>query len=141
MQYKMKHLFLSKKAKATVDIMLLLCIFIALVYSDPHAATKMHWRSSHCIISLIGFVLMVIHVIQHWRFIRAFTKKKVILKNKITALVIIGFILMSVSILFFIIGFNHSFLKFHNIIGHFFGIVVIIHTIDKFKRFISLLAK
>lgn len=135
----MKYMFLSRKAKAIVDIAIILCIIIALAYTDPHTAAEVHWRSSHCIVGVIGFVLILIHVIQHGRFIRTFTKKKVILKNKITALVIIGFILMTLSILFFIVGFNNPFLKFHNIIGHLFGIIVIIHTVKKFKRFTSLL--
>lgn len=133
-------MFSSKKAKAIVDIAMVLCIVIAPIYSDPHTATETHWRSSHCIIGLFVFMFMLIHIVQHWRFIRAFTKKKVILKNKITALVIIAFILMSLSILFFIVGFNHPFLRFHNIIGHFFGIIVIIHTGQKLKHFISLLS-
>lgn len=137
----MKNMFLSRKAKAVVDIAMILCIVIALAYSDPHTATEARWRSSHCTISLFGLVLMLIHVIQHWRFIMAFTKMKVILKNKITALVIIGFILMSLSILFFIVGFNHPFLRFHTIIGHFFGIIVILHIVQKFNRFIFLLKK
>lgn len=134
-------MFLSRKAKTIIDVAMILCILIALVYSDPHRAAETYWQSSHCIIGILGFVLILIHIIQHWRFVRAFTKKKVILQNKITVLVIIGFILMSLSLLFFIVGFSHPFLKFHNIIGHFLGIIVIIHTIQKFRRFTSLLTK
>lgn len=134
-----KQMFLSKKVKAIVDIAMILCIVIALVYSDPHTAAETYWCSSHCIISLIGLTLMAIHVTQHWHLIKAFTKRKVILKNKITALVIASFILISLSILLFIIGFSGSFLKFHSIIGHFLGIMVLIHTVQKFKRFILLL--
>lgn len=132
----MKSKFLSKRAKAVVDIAMIAVLIIALACSDPHLATAMHWRSSHCIIGVLGLLLITVHVMQHWRLINSFTKKRVILKNKITALMIMAFILMSLSILLFIIGFSSSFLRFHNIIGHLFGIIVIIHTIDKFKRLI-----
>lgn len=40
------------------------------------------------------------------------------------------------SILLFVIGFNFPALGFHNVVGHFFLIIVIIHVIDKFKKFI-----
>lgn len=131
----MENIFLSKQAKIIVDILLVLG-FIFLRIAGHIGQISAYWNSVHCIMGVVWFSLIILHVAQHWRFIKSFTKKKVILKNKITALIIICFIMMSISIIFFMIGI--PLLKFHNVIGHLFILIVIVHTIDKCKRFIAL---
>ncbi len=135
----MKSLFYSPKGRFGVDAILLLCIISALVFSDPHLAGDMHWRSSHCIICITGVGFMILHIMQHWRFIRSFTKRKVILKNKITFVVTIFSAMMILSIIPFFFGFPEKIMRFHNIIGHIFGVLIIIHIIGKAKKFVRLL--
>lgn len=137
----MKSLFLSRRAKIVIDILLVVGLFLAGGLSDFDRTSDNYWESTHCIIGLLWFSLIIIHVGQHWRFIKSLTKKKVISKNKVTTITTICFILMFVSVLSFIIGFKIPLLKFHNVIGHVFALMVIIHTINKSKRFISLLKK
>lgn len=133
----MKNIILSKQAKATVDILLVLVLIVTCVFSDIEKGSTSYWKSAHCILGSLWMGLIILHVVQHWRLIKSFVKKKVILRNKITALTILSFILMFLSITSFIIGFNVPFLKFHHFIGHLFFLVIIIHTIDKFKRFLA----
>lgn len=134
----MKGLFFSKQAKILVDILLILG-FIILRFAGRIAPEEgAYWNSPHCIISIVWYSLMAFHVVQHWRLIRAFTKKKVIVKNKITAVTILSFLLMLVSIVALIIGMGTPALEFHNIVGHLFILIIIIHTVTKAKRFITL---
>lgn len=132
----MKSVFLSRQAKILVDISLIIGFILLRLVGHIGATSGSYWTSLHCIIGCVWSLLMLLHVAQHWRLIKAFTKKKVILKNKITALTIVCFTLMLLSIVFFIVGIPLS--RFHNVIGHFFVLIVIIHTISKAKRFISL---
>ena len=131
----MENIFLSKQAKISVDILLLLG-FILLMIVGHVGQISAYLNSVHCIMGVVWFSLIILHVAHHWRLIKSFTKKKVILKNKITALTIICFIMMFISIIFFMIAI--PLFKFHNVIGHLFILIVIVHTIDKSKRFMSL---
>ena len=131
----MENIFLSKQAKILVDILLVLG-FILMRIVGHVGQISAYWNSVHCIMGVVWFSLIILHVAHHWRLIKSFTKKKVILKNKITALTIICFIMMFISIIFFMIAI--PLFKFHNVIGHLFILIVIVHTIDKSKRFVSL---
>lgn len=131
----MNGLLLSKRAKITVDI-LLVAGLVSLHFAGHAETTSFYWASSHCIVGSVLSLLIIIHIIQHWRLIKAFTKKKVILKNRITALTIFCSVLMLLSIVFFIAGIPLG--RFHHVIGHVFILIVIIHAVDKSKRFISL---
>lgn len=130
----MKKFFLSKQAKIIIDILL----FLGIAGLNE---TGRSWTSPHCIGALMWLLLMIIHIAQHWRLTKSFTKWRVIQKNKITALTILGFILMLSSVLLFVIGFNGSFIIFHHIVGRLFFLIVIIHAVTKFKRFIFLFKK
>ena len=136
----MKKVLLSKQAKIIVDILLILGPILSMKH-DTEISDGLYWKSSHCIICILWFLMTVIHVCQHWKLIKAFTKRKVIAKNKITALTILCFILMTISVLLLMIGNDISFLRYHNLIGHLYFLVVIIHVIQKFKRFLSFFAK
>lgn len=123
------------KAKKTVDIAMILMVIVSWWSAERDFPGITRWCSSHCIVGIVLLLLIIMHIMQHWRFIVALTKKKVFLKNKITAFTGLVFLLMAVSILLFVVGFRLPFLKLHNVIGHFFMPVVIIHVIDKFKKF------
>lgn len=133
----MKDLFFSKQAKIIVDVLLLIGLILLLSVGHIGPTSGDYWNSAHCIIGSALFLLMAVHVIQHWRFIKAFTKKKVILKNKVTTVTILLSALILTSILTLTIIGTPS-LKFHNVIGHIFIFIAIIHVIDKAKRFLSL---
>ncbi|MDR1876783.1 MAG: hypothetical protein LBQ84_04085 [Flavobacteriaceae bacterium] len=134
----MKSIFLSKRAKIIVDILLAFGFIVAYIFSDIEATRITYWKSFHCIMGITWFILIITHVVQHLHIIKYFTRKKVILRNKITTLIIICFILMLSSILSLIIGTEIPILEFHNVIGHVFISLVIIHAADRAKRFISL---
>jgi hypothetical protein len=132
----MRNLFFSRKAIILVDILLLVCLVVAGT-ADNETAGK-YWKSFHCITGLVLFSMVIIHVAQHWRMIKSFTRKKVISGNRITALTLLSFILMLLSILSFTAGFSESLLMFHHFAGRFFMLMFLIHAIHKSKRFISL---
>ncbi|MDR2775442.1 MAG: hypothetical protein LBC19_12025 [Tannerella sp.] len=133
----MRNLFFSRKAVILVDILMIVCLIIAGIYTDDGIIGE-YWKSFHCITGLVWFSMAVIHVAQHWRMIKSFTRKKVIFRNRITALTLLSFIFMLLSILFFTTGFNASLLMFHHFAGRFFMLMFLIHTIHKSKRFIAL---
>lgn len=126
-----KKILSSKQAKIVVDILLIAGLILS--FFSPTGA---YWASLHCVVCTMWFLAIGIHIWQHWNLTKAFTKTKVVVKNKITALTIACFILMAVSISQFAIGLEIP--HFHNFIGHLFYIIVIIHTIQKLRRFIAL---
>lgn len=126
-------IFLSKRAKIVVDILLI--IGLVLSFLPP---SGVRWTSLHCIACIVWYLIMIIHIWQHWKLTKAFTKKKVILKNKVTALIIVLFILMTISILQLASGFEIPHLNFHHLIGRIFVFAIIIHTIQKFKLLLGL---
>ena len=137
----MKKILLSKQAKIIVDVLMAFAFILLCVFSEFEKLYQSYWKSAHCIIGVIWILLITIHIAQHWRLIKSFTKKKIILRNKITAWTILSFMLVTLSVLLFAICFDFSILMFHNLAGKLFALMIIIHTIDKFKRFISLFKK
>lgn len=76
----MKSLFLSRQAKILVDISLVIGFILLRFAGHIVAASGSYWTSLHCIIGSVWVLAMILHVVQHWRLIKAFTKKKVVLK-------------------------------------------------------------
>jgi hypothetical protein len=130
----MKKLFLSKQSKLVIDILLFLGI-------AGLSGTGKTWSSPHCIGASIWLLLMFIHIAQHWKLTKSLTKWGVIRKNKITALTTLGFILMLSSVVLFAFELRDSFIAFHHIAGRLFFLILIIHIVTKFKRFISMFGK
>ncbi len=136
----MKNLLLSKQAKIFVDVLLIVGLVLSCKFYPDETSTA-YWKSAHCIVSVAWFLLTIIHVFQHWKLIKAFTKKNIRRKNKITAITVICFILMVLSITFFISGQGEAFAKFHHVVGNFYMLMAIIHVIQKFKKLKALLPK
>lgn len=138
----MKQFFYSSRAKALVDILLIIGLFGAGIGakfgSQPREAM---WSSLHCLTGLAWCFFLLIHAWQHWKFIGALTKKNVWRRNKITAATTLLSFLMFASMVLLALGSGTSFLKFHHVLGHLFVFVVIVHMVDKFKRLISILEK
>ena len=122
-------------SKAVVDLLLVVGLFLSIL-SSRHSADS--WGSLHCIVSMVWYVLMLVHIWQHWRMTKALTKWKVMRRNIITTLTAIVFILMTVSIIFFVGGVSYKSMHIHHAIAHIFWIVILIHAIQKTKRFIQL---
>jgi len=130
----MKKLFPSKQSKIVVDILLFVGI-------TGLAGVGKTWSSPHCIGASIWLVLMLLHIAQHWQLTKSLTKWRVIRKNKITTLTTLGFVLMLSSVFLFAFELKDSFIAFHHIAGRLFLLIIIIHVVTKFKRFISMFRK
>jgi hypothetical protein len=132
----MKHLFLTRKSKATIDILLL----VGLVLSIKTARTACYsWGSYHCIVSMIWYALMLVHIWQHWAITKAVsTKWKILKRNPVTFLTIVVFVLMTLNIIVFVFKVNDWLIHVHHVIAHVFWAVIIIHAIAKTKSFIRL---
>ena len=131
-----KQFFSQPASKAIVDILLIAGTFISILSSRRADAAS--WGSFHCIASMAWYVLMLVHIWQHWRLTKAFAKPKVMRRNIITTATIFVFILMTVSIVLFIFGTGHQSVRVHHAISHVFWVVVLIHAIQKAKLFARL---
>jgi hypothetical protein len=135
----MKNIFSKPISKAIVDILLVTGIFISIISSRSDGRAS--WGSFHCIVSMAWYALMLVHIWQHWRLIKACVKPKVMKRNKITLMTIIVFVLMSFSIILFVVDVSEKFIRIHHGISHLFWLVMIVHTIQKTKRFVRLFKK
>jgi len=136
----MKKLFVSKQAIIVVDILMLLALVLMLSFSDDvHLVVNQSWTSNHCIAGLLLTIVMMVHVAQHWKFTKALIKKKVMQRNKLTALTTIFFVLLLISFFAMLIGgFDFTIVKFHGLFGRLLLLFIVLHIIYKFKRFLSL---
>ncbi len=135
----MKQILLSRQARIIVDILLVIVLIITVIVSKQQVAVyDNYWQSPHCLFSLLWFGLITLHAWQNWKMIKAFTRKKVIRKNKVTSLVILCYMLMLVSILTFMMDTDIFLMHFHHITGRLFMLAILIHVADKFKKFIRL---
>ena len=132
---KIKKILLKRLSKAIIDIFLL----VGLVLSIISGRTENYsWGSFHCIASMIWYALMLVHIWQHWAMTKAVFKWKVLKRNKITFLTIVVFILMTLNIIVFVFEVNEKLVHIHHILAHIFWAVIIIHAVQKSKRFIYL---
>ncbi|MCL2119896.1 MAG: hypothetical protein FWH27_15875 [Planctomycetaceae bacterium] len=126
----------KRAAKAIVDVLLL--IGLVLVILTVHSAER-SWWSFHCIISMTWYVLMLVHICQHWRMTKLLLKlnRKALKRNTITLLTVIAFILMTFCILLFIIELSEKFVHIHHVVASPFRLVIVVHTITKIKQFVA----
>ena len=136
----MNKVFLSDRmAKAAVDILLILGFFLS-IHSSQHLGNAL-WGSFHCIVSITWYLLMLVHIEQHWRMVKSLSQGKVLKRNRLTALTVVVFLLMTVSIILFFGGTNHRSIEVHHAIANIFWLVCVIHTVAKAKRFALLFKK
>ena len=131
----MKHIFSNPIAKVTVDILLVAGLVLAII--STHSAEK-SWWSFHCMVSMAWYALMLVHIWQHWGMTKAMLKWKVLKRNKITFLTVVFFILMTLSIILFMVDVSNDFVRFHHAVASPFRFVTLIHLIQKTKRFVQL---
>lgn len=96
------------------------------------------WGSPHCIISLMLIVIIFIHIWQHLPLLKSIISKKLYLKNKLTSLISIFFVLTIVSVILYLFGFISSTLHFHSLIVGIFMLIVVIHLVLNLKKFFNL---
>lgn len=133
----MKFDLYSKWAKAIVDILMLLFFLFSWLFSAVDDAES-YWVTSHCIMGFIWIALMGVHLLQHGRFVLTLNKTRIVLKNKITMLTLLCFLIMVVSILLFLFGFPDYLKEIHHFMGHLLIFVIIIHVIQMWKKFLKL---
>ncbi|MBU4373441.1 MAG: hypothetical protein KJ714_03165 [Euryarchaeota archaeon] len=139
---------INKLSKAIIDAILLLGLIVCINSSSVFEKNKEQIKNGanpddvfslgtlHCIVAIIFVFIMLIHIWQHWNFIKILITKKLYLKNKITTLTTIVFVLVFLSFLPFLIRFTGTTLNFHSFIAHIFAIIIIVHFITKFKQWI-----
>ena len=136
----MMNSFFSKPiSKVIVDILLIAGFFISILSSRRMDAAS--WGSLHCMASMTWYALILVHIWQHWRLTKALTKRNVMRRNIITTLTVGVFILMTVSVVFFLFGTGHQSIRIHHAISHIFWAVILIHTIQKAKQLTLLFKK
>ena len=132
---KIKNLLFRKISKAVVDILLVAGLVITMISGWT---AEDSWWTFHCIASMIWYLLMIIHIWQHWGMTKAVFKWKVLKKNKITFLTVISFILITLSIILFIVNINEQFVHFHHVVASVLEKIVIIHMIITVRKFMAL---
>lgn len=130
----------SKKVKAITDIILIAIMILSFVI--PLYGTEIeYWQSPHCIILAGWFIVILLHIWQHWKMIKALARVNVMKRNKITVLTTIAFCFMTISIMLLIADHNHNITRYHSAIGHIFLLIVLIHFISKINRLYNMLRK
>ena len=132
---RMKSLFSGRTAKAIVDILLTAGLLLS-IHSARRSADS--WGSFHCIISMVWYALMLLHIWQHWRLTKALVKWKVMRRNVVTSLTVLAFMLMTFSVITFVADINDPLVRIHHVAAHVFWAVIIIHAVTKAKRFVSI---
>ncbi|MDR2470310.1 MAG: hypothetical protein LBD27_07530 [Tannerella sp.] len=135
----MRKIIFSNKSLILVDIVMTLELCAVLTFTEVNRTAL--WRSPHCIIGAIWIATMTLHVIQHWRMVKSLTRKKILFRNKISALTTLFFVLTAVSILPVIIGINNFSGGLHGFFARVFLLFILIHIITKFKMFTRLFKK
>ena len=135
MQMVINGIFSKRISKAVVDILLLAGLLLSILSARSFAAS---WGAFHCIVSMVWYLLILVHIWQNWKLTKALTKWKVVKRNIITSLTVVVFIMMTFSVILFIVEINDLFVRIHHIIAHIFWGVIIIHAVQKLKRFIQL---
>jgi hypothetical protein len=130
-----KNIFTKRISKGVVDILLFIGLFVSIVSSR---STEHSWWTFHCIVSIVWYLLMLIHIWQHWKMTKLLLKfnPKALKRNKITLMLIIVFILMTFSIISFITGVSDNLVYLHHKVTHIFWALLIIHIIVKWKQFL-----
>ena len=131
-----KSILTNRKAKITVDILLVAGLFLTISSGQPEGAA---WGSFHCIASMAWYALLLVHTGQHWHLCKALIMKpKVMKRNLITFLTLILFFLLTFSIVLFVAGINDRFVRIHHVVASLISKVMIIHLFMKAKQFVRL---
>ncbi|MCL1815153.1 MAG: hypothetical protein FWG27_04975 [Treponema sp.] len=125
----------NSTSKAWVDILLLAGLVLSIASSR---SAENSWGSFHCIVSMAWYVLMLIHIWQHWGLTKAVLKlnRGVLRRNKITLVTIIMFFLLTMTVILFVFGVSDQLVRIHHAVTHPLQLVIVIHAITKVKQFL-----
>jgi hypothetical protein len=149
----MKSILKNRTNKFAVDIALIAgliaCTVSTSVFEESKEAARIganigdvfHWGTPHCIVSMLLVAIILIHIWQHWGYLKAVISKNLYLKNKVTTITSVLFLATVVSFTLYLSGFTMPTLHFHSMIAHFFVLFAIIHLIMNWKKLIVLLKK
>jgi hypothetical protein len=101
-------------------------------------ATDFSWGTLHSILSIIFTSLIIIHIWQHWKFIRGIIVKNLYSKNIVSTLTLITFLVTLVSFLVYLTGYSHSKGEFHGTVANIFLLTCCVHLALNFKKMMDL---
>jgi len=110
-------------------------------YSGTNFRPEKKDNDVHIYFGLLWILLMIFHIVQNWSWFKKMATIKHLLKNKLTTLITIIFILMAVSGILLWIDviprnvFNVK--EIHDVSGKLLFALVIIHVIQRFKWYIK----
>ena len=102
------------------------------------AVNDFSWGTLHSILSIIFTVLIIIHIWQHWKFIKGIILKNLYSKNIVTTITLLTFVVTVFSFLLYLTGFSHSKGEFHGTIANIFLITGCVHLVLNFKKMLAL---
>ncbi|MBK7131541.1 MAG: hypothetical protein IPH69_01555 [Bacteroidales bacterium] len=141
---------ISKIAKGLIDIVTIVAMIGCWVTtesvkghrggsrSEQEIANSFSWGTLHSIFSIVFSLLIIIHLFQHWKFIKGMVLKSLYSKNIVTTITLITFIVTVVSFLVYLTGFNDSKGEFHGTVANIFLISGCVHLVLNLKKFLSL---
>jgi len=110
-------------------------------YSEPDVRPEKKDNDVHIYFGLLWILLMIFHIVQNWPWFKKITTITHILKNKLTTLITIIFILLALSGILLWIDiiprnvFNVK--EIHDITGKLLFALIIIHIIQRFKWYVN----
>jgi len=129
-----KNILSTRISKGIVDILLVVGLIVSIVSGR---STDTSWASFHCLASMAWYALILVHIWQHWKMTKSLLKWNVVKRNKITLLMNVAFLLMTLSIILFIAEVNPRIVHIHHVTAHVFWAVIIVHMITKAKQFVT----
>jgi hypothetical protein len=136
--------------KGIIDIVTILALvgcFVSTDLEEKHGesfrniqdvASDFSWGTIHSILSIIFTLLIIIHVWQHWKFIKVIIVKKLYSRNIVTTISLLTFVVTVASFLLYLTGFNSSKGEFHGTIGNIFLMTCCVHLVLNFKKMLAL---
>ncbi len=106
--------------------------------NEQDVANSFSWGTLHSILSIIFSVMIIIHVWQHWGFIKAIIKKNLYSKNIVTTLNFLLFVVTVISFLLYLTGFSSTKGEFHGTIANIFLIAGCVHLILNFNKMLAM---
>jgi len=108
--------------------------------TEQDVANDFSWGTLHSIFSIVFTLLIIVHIWQHWKFIKGIIIKNLYSSNIVTTLTLIFFAVTVISFLLFFTGFSHSKGEFHGTIANIFLIICCVHLVLNLKKMLALIA-
>jgi hypothetical protein len=140
----------SRISKGVIDLITILAMIGCWVSTDMEKegretfrngmddVNNFSWGTLHSILSIAFSVLIIIHIWQHWKFLKGIILKNLYSKNIVTTLTFITFIVTVASFLLYLTGFTNSRGEFHGTIANIFLISGCVHLALNLKKFLAI---